>query len=100
MSEWLRIQDVADEYGIAYSTVRKYLKNGRLKGYKVGDRLVRITAEDSADFPVEFTVALEMKLARQRYVDRFIQCEWAVATDDGDIGCSLESGHMGRHNYV
>lgn len=40
----ISIADAAAELGVCDRTVRRYLASGRLKGYRVGGRLIRVDA--------------------------------------------------------
>lgn len=43
---WLSLEQAADLIGVGVTTVRRYIAEGRLTGYRVESRLVRVRADD------------------------------------------------------
>lgn len=46
----LTVGEVAQELGLHYETVRRFIQNGRIPGYKAGVRQWRVTHEGLADY--------------------------------------------------
>jgi len=43
---WLSIEQSADYLGVSPMTVRRMIADGRLPGYRLGQRLIRIKSDD------------------------------------------------------
>lgn len=43
---WLNLQDAAQYAGLSEKTLRRYIAAGRLTGYRVGPRALRIDADE------------------------------------------------------
>ena len=46
MSELLTTQEAADLVGCSLATIRNWIRDGRLRAYRMGPRLLRIKPED------------------------------------------------------
>lgn len=44
----MTIHDVCEMYSISHDTVQRYVRQGRLKGYRIGPRLVRFDPNEVA----------------------------------------------------
>lgn len=49
-SRWLLVEEVARRAQVSTESVRRWLRDGALKGYKIGPKLWRITEEDLSKF--------------------------------------------------
>lgn len=47
-SRLISLADAADYYGVSIKTIRRWISDGRLEGYRVGPRLLRVRM-DSLD---------------------------------------------------
>jgi excisionase family DNA binding protein len=56
-SKFGTIQDAADLYGVSTKTVRRWIAEGRLDGYRVGDRLIRVDLTSNAGLVVPMPTA-------------------------------------------
>ncbi|WP_245551779.1 helix-turn-helix domain-containing protein [Gordonia hirsuta] len=45
----LTIEQVSQKYEISTRTVRRYLASGRLRGYRIGPRMIRLDAAEVAE---------------------------------------------------
>lgn len=50
LSKLLTVQEVAESLRVTDQTVRRYIKEGRLKAVKLNRRDIRIPEEDAQDF--------------------------------------------------
>lgn len=46
--KFVSLQDAADYYGVSTKSIRRWISDGRLEGYRVGPRLLRVRL-DSLD---------------------------------------------------
>ncbi len=44
--QYLSVNDAADYTGVSTSTIRRYIENGRLRAYRMGQRLVKVQQAD------------------------------------------------------
>src|ERR1700757_3565698 len=44
--KYITLNEVAETYGVSTRTVLRYLAEGRLKGYRVGPKLIRFNADE------------------------------------------------------
>lgn len=59
--QWLTIADTATYTGVSTSTVRRWIKDGRLRAYRFGPRAVRIDPADLHGMAEEVNPATEEK---------------------------------------
>ncbi|WP_094360024.1 helix-turn-helix domain-containing protein [Mycobacterium marinum] len=45
-AQLISLQEAADRLGVCYRTARRYVSDGRLTGFRVGPRQVKVSAED------------------------------------------------------
>lgn len=50
---WLTMQEAADHIKVHYTTIQKYIYNGKLKVSRPGGKIVRICLEDLTEFMEE-----------------------------------------------
>lgn len=46
MSELVSVRTAAQKVGVSTTTIRKYVKSGKIPGYRVGDRVFRVSLND------------------------------------------------------
>jgi excisionase family DNA binding protein len=56
MDDLLKVQEVADTYGVSQKTVRNWIKEGKLEARRIGGRLIRIESRslDALNEPVHY----------------------------------------------
>ena len=55
--EWLTLRDTAERLQISEKSVRRWIADGRLKGVRIGPRMIRVDAASVAALAQPLTVA-------------------------------------------
>jgi excisionase family DNA binding protein len=97
----LSVDDVAETLGIHVRTVRRYLREGRLKGFKVG-KSYRIAAQDLAVLTGQPAQAPAASVPRRRHIETSILVQIDAIDPEGAmrVMTALGGAAKGRDKHA